>query len=101
MTPTGRDFSIKVILLKTVCKKKIKKKAALIKIGRQSLSDLVNMVRRAYPSDLSDREWEIIEPLSPQSKLKGRKRDTDLREEENLATTGANLGRPRVSRCEI
>ena len=40
-------------------------------------------VRKAYPSDISDREWEIIEPLLPKSKLRGRKRDTDLREVVN------------------
>ncbi len=41
------------------------------------------MVRRAYPSDVSDREWEIIEPLLPKSKVRGRKRETDLREVVN------------------
>ncbi len=41
------------------------------------------MVRQAYPSDLSDREWSIIEPLLPRSKSRGRKRDTDLREVVN------------------
>lgn len=41
------------------------------------------MVRRTYPSDVSDREWEIIEPLLPKDKSRGRKRDTDLREVVN------------------
>ena len=41
------------------------------------------MLRRAYPSDVSDREWSIIEPLLPKSKSRGRKRDTDLREVVN------------------
>lgn len=40
-------------------------------------------MRKAYPSDISDREWRIIEPLLPKSKLRGRKRDTDLREVVN------------------
>ena len=40
-------------------------------------------MRRAYPSDLSDRQWKIIEPLLPPSKVRGRKRDTDLREVVN------------------
>ena len=48
-------------------------------------------MRKAYPSDISDleeirfavREWTIIEPLLPKSKLRGRKRDTDLREVVN------------------
>lgn len=32
-----------------------------------------------YPSDLSDREWEIISPLLPPAKSGGRPRTTDLR----------------------
>ena len=40
-------------------------------------------MRKAYPSDIGDREWKIIEPLLPPSKLRGRKRDTDLREVVN------------------
>lgn len=38
------------------------------------------MERRAYPSDVNDSEWEIIEPLLRENKLRGRKRETDLRE---------------------
>lgn len=40
-------------------------------------------MRKAYPSDISDREWKIIEPLLPKSKLRGRRRNTDLREVVN------------------
>lgn len=40
-------------------------------------------MRKAYPSDISDREGQIIEPLLLKSKLRGRKRDTDLREVVN------------------
>jgi transposase len=32
-----------------------------------------------YPSDLTDREWGLIEPLLPQAKPGGRRRTTDLR----------------------
>ena len=32
-----------------------------------------------YPSDLTDREWRLIEPLLPQAKPGGRRRTTDLR----------------------
>lgn len=38
------------------------------------------MERRAYPSDLTDEEWEIIEPLLPAGKWGGRPREVDLRE---------------------
>ena len=38
------------------------------------------MERRAYPSDISDREWDIIEPLLPSEKLRGKKREVELRE---------------------
>jgi putative transposase len=41
------------------------------------------MTRRSYPSDLTDSEWQIIQPLLPQPKTKGRKRETDLREVVN------------------
>ncbi len=36
--------------------------------------------RRRYPSDLSDKEWKIIEPLLPGAKPGGRPRKTDMRE---------------------
>lgn len=36
--------------------------------------------REPYPSDLSDAEWEIIEPLLPRPKRKGRPRVHPLRE---------------------
>ncbi len=38
------------------------------------------MKRKAYPSDLSDREWAIIEPLIPAAKKGGRPRSADMRE---------------------
>lgn len=44
------------------------------------------MKRRAYRTDLSDRQWEIIEPLWPVAKSesgRGRKRQVDLREVVN------------------
>ncbi len=41
------------------------------------------MGRKAYPSDISDSEWAIIAPLLPQTKTRGRKRNTDLREVVN------------------
>jgi putative transposase len=43
----------------------------------------LQMKRQSYPSDLTDSEWEIIEPLLPSSKILGRKRETDLREVVN------------------
>ena len=30
------------------------------------------MKRKAYPSDLSDREWQLLEPLLPPPKPGGR-----------------------------
>jgi len=33
-----------------------------------------------YPSDLTDAEWEHIEPLIPPAKRGGRKRSVDVRE---------------------
>lgn len=36
--------------------------------------------RKAYPSDLSDAQWKLIEPLLPPPLPGGRKRETDIRE---------------------
>ena len=38
------------------------------------------MTRRAYPSDLSDAEWQVIAPLIPPAKPGGRPREVDMRE---------------------
>jgi putative transposase len=38
------------------------------------------MERKSYPSDLSDAEWQIIEPMIPPAKTGGRPREQDMRE---------------------
>ncbi len=38
------------------------------------------MERESYPSDLTDAQWKLIEPLLPEAKPGGRPRDVDLRE---------------------
>lgn len=38
------------------------------------------MERTPYPSDLTDEQWKLIEPMIPPSKLGGRPRDVDMRE---------------------
>lgn len=38
------------------------------------------MEKRAYPSDLSDAEWQIVEPLIPPAKHGGRPRTLDMRQ---------------------
>jgi putative transposase len=38
------------------------------------------MMRRSYPSDLSEQEWAILEPLIPPAKPGGHPRTTDMRE---------------------
>ena len=37
-------------------------------------------MRKAYPSDLTDAQWEQIKPLLPEAKPGGRPRSVDLRE---------------------
>ncbi|WP_293108796.1 IS5 family transposase [Moorena sp. SIO3I6] len=44
------------------------------------LPEVAKPHRRLYPSDLSDREWEIIKPLLPLPQGFGRPRTVDLRE---------------------
>ena len=36
--------------------------------------------RGRYPSDVTDEEWAIIEPMIPPARTGGRKRETDMRE---------------------
>ena len=40
-------------------------------------------MRKRYPSDLSDGQWAILEPLIPAARPGGRPRDVDLREVVN------------------
>ncbi len=37
-------------------------------------------MRRAYPSDVSESEWRILEPLIPPAKPGGRPRSVEMRE---------------------
>ena len=38
------------------------------------------VARAAYPSDVTDRQWAVIQPLLPQPKTGGRPHTTDMRE---------------------
>ena len=38
------------------------------------------MMRRSYPSDLTDKQWERLAPLIPDAKPGGRHREVNLRE---------------------
>jgi putative transposase len=38
------------------------------------------MARQAYPTDLTDDEWRVLEPLIPPAKPGGRPRSVDVRE---------------------
>ena len=49
---------------------------------------------RRYSSDLTDREWSLIEPLLPKPKRLGRPRTTDLREVVNAILYLASSGCP-------
>ena len=45
-----------------------------------------------YPSDLTDREWALLEPLLPPAKRGGRPRTTDLRAVTNAMLYIASSG---------
>jgi transposase len=38
------------------------------------------MMRRSYPSDLTDKQWERLAPLIPDAKPGGRQREVNIRE---------------------
>lgn len=40
----------------------------------------MGMTRTSYPSDLTDLQWSIIEPLIPPAEPGGRDREVDMRE---------------------
>ena len=41
------------------------------------------MDQKRYPSDLTDSQWEHLEPLLPRASAQGRRRTVDLREVVN------------------
>ena len=40
----------------------------------------MNTPRKAYKSDLTDAQWNLVEPLMPPPAKRGRKREISLRE---------------------
>ncbi len=44
------------------------------------LSFKMRMTRRAYKTDLTDSQWQVIKPLIPPAKQGGRRRTVDMRE---------------------
>lgn len=50
------------------------------------------MTRKAYPSDLTDEQWALIEPLLPPPNRLGRPRKTNLREAVNALFYHAREG---------
>lgn len=57
--------------------------------------------RRSYPTDLTDAEWEIIEPLIPKPKRRGPKPNVDVREILNGIFYFLHEGGPRLSRTQV
>ena len=51
-----------------------------------------------YPSDLTDAEWALVEPMIPPAKRGGRKRTVDVREVLNgifyVLSTGCQRSAP-------
>jgi putative transposase len=52
------------------------------------------MNRKPYPTDLSDEQWQLLEPMLPPPFLVGRKRTVDLREVVNAIFYVARTGCP-------
>ena len=48
--------------------------------------------RLRYPSDLTDEEWKLVEPLIPPAKRGGDKRTVDIREVVNALMYGSVHG---------
>jgi len=50
--------------------------------------------RKAYPSDLTDSEWNLLAPLLPPAKQRGRRRTVNLREIVNAIFYVLRTGGP-------
>ena len=50
------------------------------------------MERRPYPTDLTDEQWQEIEPLIPPAKAGGRPRKTNMREVLNAINYALRTG---------
>src|SRR5438034_7018285 len=49
-------------------------------------------MRKRYPSDLTDAQWQVVEPLIPSAKHGGRPRQVDMREVVNTLFYQARTG---------
>lgn len=47
------------------------------------MSQTIRVPRKAYPTDLTNDQWALVEPLLPPAKTGGRPREVDLREVMN------------------
>src|SRR5260221_14644323 len=51
--------------------------------ARRSIMCRCGRERRVYPSDVTDKEWAILEPLIPAAKPGGRPQEIERREKVN------------------
>ncbi len=51
-------------------------------------------MRKRYPSDLTDAQWQVVEPLIPPAKHGGRPRSVDMREVVNTLFYQSRTGVP-------
>lgn len=51
-------------------------------------SEAALLTRKAYKSDLTDPQWQLLEPLIPPAKTGGRHRSLDMREVVNAIFVG-------------
>jgi transposase len=56
------------------------------------VADVVPQERRAYPSDLTDAEWLLLEPLVPETRPRGQRRVHSYREILNALLSRLSSG---------
>jgi putative transposase len=49
-------------------------------------------VRKSYPTDLTDEQWELIKPMIPLAKTGDRPRTTEMKEVFNALLYRTHLG---------
>src|SRR5262249_6713236 len=54
-------------------------------------------MRKRYPSDLTDAQWQVVQPLIPPAKPGGRPREVDMRQVVNTLFYQSRTGVPWAS----
>ena len=70
------------------------------KVTRGRIAEIERKTKR-YPTDLTDEEWAMVEPVMPKPARTGRQLEVDLREFVNAVRYLARLSERRSNRSPV